>query len=174
MSALLVASNSYADDSEGFQSTVIQCGAPATKTSCGENPGVTDATYPLKSGSTTVRGNGEVKIRLVKAKPSTTYAVYEGIWDSAAPLGFAPGLIGASELGCAYPFKALGTVTSSATGKVDGKILVSTAPNVYYSIPNGTKQSVVNFAINDVANSCAAGTVYVTGIKVDANNDPAD
>jgi hypothetical protein len=28
--SLLVASNSYADDSEGFQSTVIQCGAPGS------------------------------------------------------------------------------------------------------------------------------------------------
>ena len=173
--SLLVASNSYADDSEGFQSTVIQCGAVGTSTSCGGNTGVTDVTYPLKSASTTVRGNGEVKVRMVKAKASTTYAVYEGVWDGNTPFGFTPGLLGASDLGCAaYPFKALGTVTSNATGKVDGKILVSTAPNVYYSIPNGTKQSVVNFAINDVANNCAAGTVYVTGIKVDAINDPAD
>jgi hypothetical protein len=28
--SLLVASNSYADDSEGFHSTVIQCGAPGS------------------------------------------------------------------------------------------------------------------------------------------------
>lgn len=174
--SLFVASNVYADDSEGFQSTVIQCGAQGTSTVCGDNQGVNDTNYPLKSGSVIIRGNGEIKIRFVKAKPSTTYSVHEGIWDEDPTYDFTSGLKGSSQLGCytGTPIQALGTITTDKNGKFDGKILVSKNPNKYYSIPNKIKQATINFAFNDTANNCASGTVYVTGIKVDATNDPAD
>lgn len=175
--SLFVASNVYADDSEGFQSTVIQCGPLNSSTVCGINPDASITGYPLKSGSITIRGNGEIKVRLVNAKPNTTFSVLEGIWpDPSKTSDFITGLQGSSALGCnpTLPgYKALGIITTNAQGKFDGKILKAAGPpKIYYSIPNGTKQSVINFAFNDVLD--CSHTQYVTGIKVDARNDPAD
>lgn len=175
LSALLVASNSYADDSDGMTTPFIKCGEPGALDGCGLGAATTRF---LKSGSLQIRGNGEIQVRLVGAS-SGKYAVYSGNWSAATGV-WQPQLTGSQTVGICQSAIGYLIVPGSTTGKYVGKIL--TAPGVPYVIPNGTSIGNPNFVLNLAAtgapsyatNTACTPSDFQTGFKVTVTADDDD